>query len=123
MAFCLRLFYYRGSILIYRQVKIATENVKIATDTYEASTQKTKEEQKWKKAEFIANQAKYFYSDKRVERVIYMLDWGQREFSVTNLGENPILFLHESSKTWAENEHLNQKYIVTNKYVILADTL
>ncbi|WOJ89068.1 hypothetical protein RZS28_14835 [Methylocapsa polymorpha] len=110
-----------GLCLVYKQIKIATH-------TYEQSTEKFKEEQKWKKAEFIANQAKDFYTDKRVERVIYMLDWGAdgRELLIENFGQGPILILHdeaERTRLARDNLRFQKVYFKTMRFVILENAL
>jgi hypothetical protein len=85
----------------------------------------TQNERKWKKAEFVANQAKAFFADNRVERVIFMLDWSSRIFEIDGLEKGKIMFIHDqSSKSDAsENDHINRRYIITEKYVILSESL
>jgi hypothetical protein len=84
-----------GFTFLYGQLKIATKN-------YDNSIKQAIVQQKWKETEFIANQAKDFFSDEIVDRVICILDWEWRKFPVPSLGKELVLFLHaESSEEWA----------------------
>jgi hypothetical protein len=61
-----------GFTFLYGQLKIATKN-------YDNSIKQAIVQQKWKETEFIANQAKDFFSDEIVDRVICILDWEWRK--------------------------------------------
>lgn len=69
-----------------KQLTLAQGNYRTNVESYNESLKKTAHEQRWKKAEFIAKEAREFYADKRVERVVYMLDWGVRQFKFEEFG-------------------------------------
>jgi hypothetical protein len=63
-----------GFAFIYRQLQISAQQAKTASDSYnlsakaaERATAQEAELQKWKKAEFLANQVKDFFGDDTVE--------------------------------------------------------
>jgi hypothetical protein len=107
-----------GFLFIYIQVQLAK-------NTYKATKEKSEKDDLWKKAEFVANQAKDFFTDKRVERVIYMLDWSARGFIISELSNTKILFLQgpNSRERMSRNEYINQEYIQSGNHVIISDAL
>ena len=42
--------------------------------------------QRWKKAEFLANEMKYFFATPRVQRALILIDWGSRRFQLLESG-------------------------------------
>jgi hypothetical protein len=83
---------------------------------------KTKNEQLWKKAEFVAGQAKEFFTDRRVESVIYMLDWSARAFTVHKISNDKVLFVHgpRSYARMSIGERFSLKYFQSSNYVIIS---
>jgi hypothetical protein len=84
-------------IFLYHRIKLAQNTYMAAVRKAEHEEEKAKHEQLWKKGEFVATQAKEFFTDKRVERVIYMLDWSIRKFTLDGNKSEQILFVHDEN--------------------------
>ena len=69
-----------GFAFIYKQLQISARQAEVASNSYflsveaaQRATVQAAEQPNWKKAEFLANQVKDFFSDESVERTVYML--------------------------------------------------
>jgi hypothetical protein len=133
-----------GLVFIARQVRIAAEQTRIAADQARAAADQTKialdahqlavaqakEEQEWKKAEYIANQVADFFADEQCARVVYEIDWRMRVVAV-QFGANPpvnILFVHDQEEKTSEETDDNadietKQYFDSGHFVVLADAL
>ena len=61
-----------GFIFIYTQIRLAKRTYIATIDKSKQDALKVRNDQLWKKAQFVASQASEFFSDKRVEaRYIY----------------------------------------------------
>jgi len=38
--------------------------------------------EKWKRAEFLANEMKEFFANSRLEKALFLIDWGSRELQL-----------------------------------------
>ena len=83
------LFIYQQLKLSAKQARLSAKQAKIAADNYDLSAKAAErsaalaaEQQRWKKAEFLAEQVREFHNDEVVARVIYMLDWYRRFFEI-----------------------------------------
>jgi len=114
-----------GFVFIAKQVTLAKNNYEALVNKNVRDHEEAKHDLRWKKAEFIAKQAKDFFEDKRVERVIYMLDWSVRQFTIPGTEERKILVIHDdvSLSQSRNNDRICEKYISTENYIVLSKAL
>ena len=108
------------------QVKIASQNYNLSAQAAERAVSQAAEQQNWKKAEFLANQVRDFFSDQTVEKVVYVLDWDLRKIRLTDdPNEVVVLALHdEGGLALVKNETaLCNEYLKKNRVVIIARSL
>lgn len=117
-----------GFAFVYRQLQISAQQAKTASDSYglsakaaERAAAQEAELQKWKKAEFLANQVKDFFGDDTVERVIYMLDWNIRKLVLADDDDEEILTLHddEAREEAARQSGLRDKFLNEGRSVVV----
>jgi hypothetical protein len=80
-----------GFLFVYQQLTLSKESYVLAVKAAERSTDQAVAEQKWKKAEFLANQVKDFEADEIINRVTLIIDWSGREFPIPANTSNHIL--------------------------------
>jgi hypothetical protein len=127
-----------GFFFIYQQLAIAAKQAKTAADQAETAsnnyflavksanraTAQAREQQNWKKAEFLANQVKDFYADKRIERVTHMVDWSTCKIRFDEI-DGPVLCVHSNIEhSMAKKEEaLRKEFFDKGRVVIVAQAL
>lgn len=80
-----------GLFFIFAQLRVATLSYKLSALAAERTAVQANDQQRWKKAEFLANLVKDFFADNNIKQVIYILDWHIRR---TNLsGGSPLIVI------------------------------
>jgi hypothetical protein len=113
-----------GFYFIYRQLGISTAQAKISADQANRATAQAREQQNWKKAEFLANQVKDFYADEIIDRVTQMVDWSTCKIRFDEMVE-PVLCVHDNiENSMAENDQsFREKFFDKNLVVIVSQAL
>jgi hypothetical protein len=127
-----------GFFFIYQQLAIAAEQAKTsaeqaktaaknylhAVDSSNRATAQAKEQQTWKKAEFLANEVKDFYADKRIERVTHIVDWSTCKIRFDEPAER-VLCVHDyagNNKAKADDS-LRVNFVDKKLVVIISQAL
>jgi hypothetical protein len=127
-----------GFFFIYKQLAIAAKQAKtsadqaetasnnyfLAVDSANRATAQAREQQNWKKAEFLANQVKDFYADEIIDRVTQMVDWSTCKIRFDEMVEH-VLSVHDNIENGkAENEQSYRKeFFDKNLVVIISQAL
>jgi hypothetical protein len=103
-----------GFVFIYKQLAIAALN-------YKHATKQSDEAQRWKKAEFLAEQVTAFFADRGVDRVVRMLDWGGGRKIVFEEEGDPVLSFHTEAarSSVALRGDESRKLMTDGRYVVL----
>jgi hypothetical protein len=128
-----------GFAFVYKQLQVSTQQAEIAARQAETSSRsyavaagaaeraaaQAAEQQKWKKAEFLANQVKDFFGDESVERTVYMLDWHIRKLVLADDDDEEVLTLHDDAAgSEAEQmENLRDEFLAKNRAVVISKAL
>ncbi|MGX1360718.1 hypothetical protein QNJ95_37165 [Bradyrhizobium elkanii] len=121
-----------GFAFIYKQLQISARQAEVASNSYGLSVEAAKlatvqaaEQQNWKKAEFLANQVKDFFSDECVERTTYMLDWHIRKLVIADDDDEEVLTMHDDAAyVEAQNRpHLRDQFLNEGRAVVIARAL
>jgi hypothetical protein len=118
-----------GFAFIYKQLQISARQAEVASNSYfeaaQRATVQAAEQPNWKKAEFLANQVKDFFSDESVERTVYMLDWHIRKLVIADDDDEVVLTLHDDKdRAEAENRpNLRDKFLNDGRAVVIARAL
>ena len=103
-----------GFIFVSRQFALAEK-------TYKSGLEKTQKEQDWKKAEFLGKEARDFFGDKRVERVISILDWSGRYFDFEDRGFNgKCLLLADNAPVSSKIESVKFAFEKAERFAVLS---
>jgi hypothetical protein len=127
-----------GFFFIYKQLAIAAKQAKISADQAETAsnnyllavdsanraTAQAREQQNWKKSEFLANQVKDFYADKIIDRVTHIVDWSRCKIRFDGIAVR-VLCLQDNNQTgWLKNEQsLRKEFFDENLVVIISHAL
>lgn len=121
-----------GFTFIYKQLQISARQTEVASNGYLLSVEAAKratvqaaEQQNWRKAEFLANQVKDFFSDECVERTTYMLDWHIRKLVIADDDDEEVLTLHDDA-AYAEAQNrpkLRDQFLNEGRAVVIARAL
>ncbi|WP_426436015.1 hypothetical protein [Bradyrhizobium genosp. P] len=118
-------FIYKQLQISARQAKVASDNYFLSVETATRATVQAAEQQNWKKAEFLANQVKDFFSDESVERTVYMLDWHIRKLVIADDDDEIVLTLHDDRvlAEVANRRNLRDEFLNTGRSVVVARAL
>jgi hypothetical protein len=117
-------FIYKQLTVSAKQAETASNNYLLSVDSANRATAQAREQQNWKKAEFLANQVKDFYADKVIERVTHIVDWRTCKIKFSENAE-PVLSVHDNVEhSKAENEQsLRTEFFDKNLVVIISQAL
>ncbi|HEV7409510.1 MAG TPA: hypothetical protein VGO01_13575 [Bradyrhizobium sp.] len=124
-------FIYRQLAIAANQAKISADQAKTASNNYllavesaNRATAQAREQQNWKKAEFLANQVKDFYADDIVDHVTRMVDWSTCKIRFDEI-ERPVLCVQDNiENSMAKNEEsLRKEFFDEDRVVIVAQAL
>lgn len=107
-----------------QQAGTASSNYALAVKSADRATAQAKEQQTWKKAEFLANEVKDFYADKRIERVTHIVDWDTCKIRFDEKAEQ-VLCIHDDAKNAKAKLEgpFAEKFFSKNLVVIISQAL